>query len=574
MIRIFTAAVLSAALSDGVLAQVPVDPNRFVPASALFTMRIQAPVTWKETFAKTKVAAALGSGKLAPGLAELRRTWDAAVDEADGKGMPREVAAKLANEYRGEVVVTFCARDVVDAVLAAGEDEDVEVDGAVMIAMTPDGSFDLGALLAGFRAMDEKLDLQMTEMQIGEHRFRHVSFDGDQGQTQAELVDGHLVMFVGNAIEELAPAMLANKDRATRNEPRAPLSMHVDLGWLVDAFAAGASQGADLPLEAVRPLIEVLGFGALRSVDVRVSALGERLSCEAELHMDGEPGLFGALLGDGGTSALLRSVPPRADSFSIGRFDVAALWRVLQNVLDSLGEEAPVSISDIEAGFLRTHGVRLREDLLDHLGAETLVLGDARGLFELVAEQEGRQGVPDMNRVFAGWCFGMKLRNGKALAESIDKLLRKAGLHAARKIEEYGAHSIHSLRIAGVMVVEYAITDDLLLCVLGNRGEGSAHLRAVLDTLAEKSPALPESVAKWAAALPDGWNGLEVVRILGLVRASMEAGLATRADAPPEVEQRIDLARGILDDLSALGLDELACARYASARSIRWLWLW
>lgn len=560
------------------MAQTPVDPNRFVPADAVLTVRIQSPAVWRDVFGKTKAASILGSAKLAPELAKARDGLDQLVDAADRLGMPRDVLLGLWNDYRGEIVVSVC----MDPIEIGPDGEPAEPSFAAMIAMTPDGAFGLDKLLAGFRATDEKADIPLVDIQIGGQHFRRTDTHANTGfpdGTQAEFVDDHLVMFVGDAIERLGPAMLANTNRATGPKPSAPVSAHFDLRWLLEVMRAGARHAAseadaEVDSETIEAMFAAAGLMSLRSFDFAVTAVGDRLACDAELHLDGDVGLLGMFVGDASRPKLLRAVPAQADSFSVSVFDTGAIWRAVGRIAAAIGEQGPSSLEAIEASFAETTGVRLREDLLDHLGSETLVLGDVRGVFQVIAEQGGNLARPDPNRVFADWCYGLALRNGKALAASVDKVLRKFGLHAARKTEDYAGQRVHTLRLAGALSIEYAITDDLLLLVIGDRGEGVGHLRAVLDTLADKNPHTHDAITRWSAVAPEGWNGLGVVPVLDLVRAAFDASVATRRGRQPAVDEAIAYARVLLDDLQSLGLAELASATYTSPHRLRWLWLW
>ena len=579
MIRQFAAVLFATAL----VAQEAVDPNRFVPANALLTVRIKAPALWRDAFAKTAIATILRSAAVAPKLAPLGELFDKGLDAQDGIGMPREVVERLWNEYRGELVISVCA-----GAFGNAADEDGEVPPppfAAMVALTPDGSYPLDQLLAGFRAMDEKSDAPLVEMQFGDHRFRRTDLGGEPADiTQFEFVDQHLVLFVGNAIEQFAPAMLATTDRAAGPGSSAPLSIHVDTAPLLAMITERAQQGmddveAEVPFDA-EDLLGVTGFSSVRSMDFRVTTLANHLACEVELGTRGDLGLLGILLGTGKASSLLRLVPPRSESFSVSQFDINALWRTMEKLFGLAADEQGQTLADIEAEFARATGVRLREDLLDHLGTGVMTLGDARGLFEVVAEQQKRRTTPDPNRVFADYCWGIELRNGKALAQSIDKMLRAGNLLQARKTEEYRGHEIHKLRIAAVIEVEYAITDGVLLCVLGTRGDGVTHLRGVLDAIVDGNSSSPEALAKWLPVVPEGWSGIQVMPFLDIFATiAATGGSVRRNNQSPNSAYSTGYAFGqamleALKDLAATESGEAAIATYATPQSLRWLFVW
>lgn len=580
MIRILFTFLVSCV--SVLVAQEATDPNRFVPADAALTVRVQSPAQWREAFAKTKLSKILGGSVVAPHLAKLNEAVQAAIDSADGQGMPREVLQRFWNDYRGEMVFSVCTDPLVD------DDENVVVPTfAVMLAMSPDGTF-LDELLAGFRKMDEKAVNPLVDVQMGDHRFRRTDFANSASNiTQFEFVDGHLVLFLGSGIDKFGPAMLAATDRSTVPKTDAPLEVHGSLELFLDAVSAAANREAALGGELDVPMgdfMAALGLSSLRSVDFRFGARGDRVSCELGVSLEGEPGVFAAFFGDGKPSPLLRFLPSRADSYSISKFDPSALWNTVQQVFSFVTSEeeeagAGGSFEEIEARIAEAIGVRLREDLLAHMGSSCLVLGDARSLMELVAEQgKKKSAVPDPNRVFAGYCFGLELRDGKAMARSIDTILRKSGLHAAHGTDEYRGQQIHTLRLGGVMVIEYAILDSLLLVVFGNRGDGADHLRSVLDTVADANPSPPESLARWTAILPEGWSGIEVMPLFDLLRTIAEADKANAAARGRMESEAYRLGQALhpafLEEVRKLGADEVASATWATPAGFRKLWLW
>ena len=569
MIRTVVAVLVSSVAA--LRAQEATDPNRFVPANAVMTVRVQSPAIWRETFAKTKVPLVLGGVGMAPHFAKLVEAIQPGVDIADGDGMPREVLETFWNDYRGEIVVTVCTGPLVDE------------DGERADSMSPDGTF-LDRLLAGFRASDAKGENPLVDVQMGEHRFRRTDLDDPaQDITQFEFVDGHLVLFVGSGIEKFGPSMLAETDRSTLPKANVPLQVHGSLETFLDAVVAAAERAAAEDIEVDIPMAEflgALGLTSLRSVDLRLGALGDRVSCELGVNLHGEPGVFAAFFGDEKRSPLLRLIPSGADSYSVSRFDPSALWQTVQrvfSVVDS-GEEE-VSFANVEAAVTKAIGVRLREDLLDHMGSSCLLLGDARSIVDLVAEQAKKgSAVPDPNRILADYCVGFELRDGKALAGSIDKILRTAGLHAARRIDEYRDQQIHTLRIGGVLVIEYAILDSLLLVVLGDRGEGVDHLRGVLDTIADASPSPPESLARWTAILPEGWSGIEVMPLFDLLRTMLHADKANSIQRGRNESELFRMGQAFpaafVEEVRKLDADEVASATWATPAGFRRLWLW
>ncbi|HEX6812346.1 MAG TPA: hypothetical protein VF384_12030 [Planctomycetota bacterium] len=554
-------------LAGAALAQDAVPPNRFVPAGAQVVLRIKAPAVWQEQFANTQLAKVFAGPTFAPLRKQAREKYPEALDRAAAAGMPREVLQALLEDYRGELLVSV--QFDIDAMAASGSREHVPF--AVMLALTPDGKFDLAALLAGFRKVDEKYEGPVSPLQIGEHTFRVSAHDVPV--TQAELVDGHLVMFGGTAIEKLAPGMLAAANRAERLPADAPWALHVDLAGAIDASVAVANaqlEAAEMPAQQI---FDAMGITALDAFDASLGTAGEHVELVASLSTRSRSvGLYGLLFADTKKPALLRYVPPSVSSFSVSSFDFATTVRAILAIVELAGRKE--QLAQTEASFREKAKLRLREDLLDHVGGEVMLLGDLREFVAQVIEAESDGTRPDPNRLFADYCIGIALHDGAAFATSIETLLRSVGLHAARKTEQYRNTKIHELRLGGAVTVEYAIVDDLALCVVGARGNGAGYLRAALDAHADgnASPALPEAIAKRLDGVPDGWNGIGTMPVVDLVLGFAELGSMRRPEVA--VREGLDFLRPFGKELKELGLGDVVSVSYSSPKGLRTIYRW
>src|SRR5262249_34928217 len=132
---------------------------------------------------------------------------------------------------------------------------------------------------------------------------------------------------------------------------------------------------------------------------------------------------------------LLAFVPPAADQFSASAVDFAAVWTALAKVWDGVADVVPLKREDAEQAFERACKVRLKEDLIDHLGKEVLTVKGAADAEPGDAEPNGSE-MTAMMGAFRGMCIAVSLRSGAAFGESLEKLVRARGLHAARKTED------------------------------------------------------------------------------------------------------------------------------------------
>jgi hypothetical protein len=137
-----------------------------------------------------------------------------------------------------------------------------------------------------------------------------------------------------------------------------------------------------------------------------------------------------------------------------------------------------------------------------------------------------------------GSCFVVPLRDAKLAAQNLDKALRARGMHAARKTEDYGDTKIYSLRLLGMMRVEYAFAADVFVLGLGDGEATRKNLRSVLDTVAArgKGGAATELSAAVQARLqgwPENWASIDVgdySDVLDGLVTSLDTLLATTED--------------------------------------------
>jgi hypothetical protein len=553
-------------LAASAFAQEAIPPNRFVPASAQVVMRVKAPAVWHEQFAKTRLAKVFAGEALAPIMKKARDDYQPSLDRAAAAGMPREVLQAFIENYRGELVVSV--QFDVASVLDTSEPQFV-----VMLVLSPDRKYDLPALAAALRRI-HKSGVATKPLAIGDRTFQ-VTTDR-RPTTRAEMVDDHLVMFFGSAIERLAPAMLAPSDRSERPQSTAPFSLHVELAPIVDALVAKSDspERERLGLPSPSRLLEVFGLGCFDCFDLALEPDGEHVIAQTDLGMRSQRGyLHDLIVVDKKRPSILRYVPPSASSFGVSAFDFAALLHLGQAAAEIESGDRE-SFAEFEASFFAKNGVRLREDLLDHLGGELLTIGNLADLFAALVGNSQKGARLDANRLLAEVCVGVAMRDGKAFAASLDKVLRVAGLLAGRKTEDYRGAKIHELHLGGAVTIEYAVTDDLALVVSGPRGDGSDYLRAALDARADCKGAPPDAITKRFADLPAGWSGIGVLPILDLARKMATLASAAAPDASPQLTDAVAIVRSVCDELKALGLGDLVSASYASREGVRTIYRW
>lgn len=571
MKRLFSVLVLCTALA----AQDKASHNRFVPKDSQLVVRLGAPAQWRQKFGDTRVAKLLHGKALGPVVEQFAQGFDAGLEKArqEGKLSPELIDGLLQN-YAGEIVIAVQI-DMADLPGAMAEDRPPHV--GVVMSMSPDGKFDLAALAAGLQKIGEEESTKLQDLTVGDYKLRVEK--GELETALPQVLDGHLVMVASNDLEKTAAKMLATTDRADHEAPQGTLAVHLQVGTLLGGIVDVVKEQLDAggaPFDFAE-VFQELGLSSIDTFDLTLGNDGDHVLVAMQIGMKAEhQGLFGAFTGDGSAPKLLRLVPADCEAFSTMPFDLGKLYQTIGKVWGLFGEEVPVTFADVESSFTEATKVRLKEDLVDHLGKELLLLGDVRGQLDAIVDAQKDGEEPNPMAMLSGYCLGFSLADGKAFGESLEKALRSRGLHAARKTEEYQGFKVHRLKVAAVLEVEYAVTDDLLLVALG-AGEGShAQLRSVLDAKKAGAAAPAEAVQKRLRGLPEGYSGVGTSSIAGTLQAlaGFARKVAEKTRMPEETLQGFELLGTLAEDLKQFGLGDLISASYTTKSGFRSVLRW
>lgn len=565
MHRLFPSLLLAAALAAQTSAQPAL--NRFVPADSCLVARIAAPAKWQKVFARTQVGKLIDGPTLAPVWEKARQGLTSAMDRMRQSGeFDADLLQRFLDQYAGDYVVSLQV-DWDD--LGASMMEDRPPAFSLVVALTPDGAFDLAALSTAIETAVEKSEARrkpLRDLTVGDLRLRITADDGPMQGSLPAMVDGHLVMLLGADLEKSAGRLLAADKRYDGSLADKPFFLHAQLDQVVPKFMAALDEqvGAMMPFDLVQMLTD-LGLGSLAGLSVSIDAIDKQMGTEFELSFAGDPGYFGMFLVDK-QPTMLRFVPANANWFSVSQMDINVLYGVVAKVWGQLAGQVPMSLEDAEAAFAESSKVRLKEDLLAHLGTELLTL-----------QAEAPEAELDEDDPFAalgGSCFAMALRDGKTFGQSLETALRSHGLHAARKTEDYGDAKIHRLRLAGLFELEYAVTDDMVLITPGKNEGASQNLRAILDARkAGADASRPAVLQKVLADLPAGWTGVSVAPFDGMARTLMNyvelaASQADDEDSSAMLEEVLSTVRGLLEDAKRLGLEHAVGTTYTTSKSL------
>ncbi len=564
---LFAASLLLAALP----AQGKPSPFRFVPADSCFVMRMGAPAAWKQQFATAQVTKWLQGESLGPLVGMLGKSVD------QGIGMLREsgkfdadLLEKMLADYKGEIVLSLqCDFAALAETLMNGEDPPI----TMTLTMTPDGTFDLAALAKACEGAIDENAPPTRDLVVGDHKLRGMLDAGGDGVTVPTIIDGHFVIVGGNDVEQGLSKLLANEGRWQGNATPHALSIDLKLGNALSMFGKFVDEQGGAPI-SVESIFKATGFTSFDAMTMTFDADGKHVVGDVQMSFgDGDRGIFAAMAGPTTAPKLLKYVPASSESFSVSVIKLGVIYDVIAKVWGELGEAVPMTFADVEAGFAEAAKVRLKEDLIAHLGDELMMLQDPQALASGVADEE------DPTAMFNGSCFGIALRDGKAFGESLEKVIRSRGLHASRKTEEYQGLKVHRMRLAGLVEIEYAVTDDLLLVGVGTSEDSQKALRSILDTQKTPGDGSVPAVAKDAtAAMPAGWNGISVTAMSGYLNGmmvGMEAAMnQSMSGVPDEMGMVMEAIKKSTGELKRLGIDLMVATTYTTANGfgtrLRW----
>jgi len=564
---------------SALFAQDQASLNRFVPKDSRFVLHMASPAAWKAQFAKTRVSKLMQTAAMAPIVGMLDQAMEGAMSELRSSGkLDAEVVEKFLSDYQGQMTLALQV-DMDGLAEAMQSGKSPKMSG--VLAVVANGKNDLSALATTLASAFEAGNPdKLRDLKVGDQLFRYIA-DSDVHVGVPTLVEGHLVWIFGTDLPKSADKLLAKDQRFDGGAANQALYCNVDLGSLMQGFTdmlAGQMEDQGAPFD-MRKLMQAFGLLSIRNAQLQLGADGADMTTELKIDTTGKDlGILGMTMLDQGTPKLLRYIPASAENFGITPFDfgaiyssIATLWGELEDVVPMTFEDAMAEVTD----FLK---VRLKEDLLDHMGTEMLNVVDAAGIGESLAAMEDEDGEANMLGMLNGSCMAISLRNGAAFAESLEKVIRARGMHASRKSEEYQGTKIYKVLLAGMVETEYAVVDDALLLAIGKSDSARNNLRGMLDQRASgnASGSLPTKLQKRLQALPEGWSGISVSSMPSTLTAMKDAldGIGAMAELPMEMEGFGEMLGSLAGELKRLGLETMLSTTHTSKKSmvmrLRW----
>lgn len=556
---------------------------RFAPKDATLVLRMGAPARWKKDFADTAMAKMMSAPALAPMMDMMGKAMEQAMAGMRGSGFDADLVERMLADYQGDFTLSI-AVDWAKADLVTMDGEDPSLPFAITVAAAPHPSFDLAALATaidgGVRKLLEEPGAPKTkEVPAGELRLTAVADEDGMWGTIPAIVDGHLVMFYGTDVEAQATKAIEGKDRfEAADAGNTPMFLHADLRGFVTAMDQGVAEIEEMggaPFD-MGELLDAIGLRSLQDFRMTLGADGKHLVSDVQLGLRADKrGLMAMLPQSSAQPKLLRALPAATSNWTIMPLDLGVLYTSAEQIVTMLEAEMPMSWPDMMTAMAEELKVRLKEDLLDHLGGELMALSDAS---ELADEDEAGNPANPLAAI-NGQCMVLSLRDGAAFGKSVETMLRARGLHAARKTEEYQGAKVHRMTLAGVLELEYAITDDMLLLALGRSESARASLRGVLDAKASGTATeLPAAVKAHLDAAPAGWCGVGVTRpadtMMGVGQAMVGLVAMSGGGEADQLGMVADVLQALAGEMKRLGVDTSVGFLYSGPKGVGYRLRW
>ncbi|MFT4511596.1 MAG: hypothetical protein ACI89X_000626 [Planctomycetota bacterium] len=552
-----TFAAIGAALTTLLPAQTAAkaSANRFIPENSSFVARIASPAKWRKQFGQTQVAKLGEAQSLAPFVGMLSQQLEMGLEMLRDSGkFDADIAEGLLNTWMGDIVVSVQVDwdGLLDA-MDYGETPPL----SFVIALTPDGSFDLGAVAKELNAFvdSDAPEGALKDMVVGDLTLRRADNGGDEPDvTIPAMIDGHLVMIGGSSLEKNAAKLIAGDGRFTIQDT-SPLFVHADVGRMITTMMEADSEGAPFDPAA---MMDLVGFSALESLTVSIKPDGKSIAGQMHLGMKkNNRGILGMLAKGNQQPKLLGSIPPNSEAFAVTAMDLNAVFTTVQDVWGLAEDFAPMTFDDAMAMFTEATTIDLKADLFDNIGTEMLTVQDVDALKDL--DPDDMEDNPAA--MFAGTVYGISLKDGTKFDAALDKIIRSRGLHVGRKTATYANAQVHRMKLMGMVDLEYSISNNLLLIGLGDGEKTGRVLRDIIDTRASGEATTPEILTKHASELAPGWNSFAITPI-GTMLEGVMLGIQASGAVGEEMDMVTQVVRGVIGDMKRLGIGSIVQTSY------------
>ena len=568
---------VSLTLAAAVPAQQDFGPLDFVPTDAAVIAWVDGPARLSKAFRPTRLGTALDETRIPEDLVAWFEELGEDLDRVFGPdGFDAEAFGKALATYEGKVVLT------------AGVDEDSlsraldRLDPSAVrwwasLIVTPNEDQHASTLVRRTTELIRGTFSSFTPVTASGITFSSIRFDDFSVSMPIEIGD-HMVLVAGNDMAYALEHTVTADAQAIRESERftleAPMGLVVRPGGIMRQLVeAKEISGDDYISSLVETLVEAFGFAELETMVVTAEPVEEHTRLRTDLHFRSEPrGILGAFVPTRpGAPKSLEIIPSERDHWSVTRINWRMLYASLSDSVDVFGRFWGTSAADLEEDFASQFRVRLEEDVIAHLGDELIQVGFG---------SPGSRNDEDIAADLEGICYGVSLLNPQAFEDSLERMIRSRGLHAARKTEIYRGLKLRRITVA-TMPIYYATPGEHLLVGIGN--EGARELRAVLATILDRRDnsskfELPEPVRQRLEYVTPGWQNINAARISSVLDVAIDQIRASLVehDLPSDhtAHHIVRNLRVFVDVLRRHDLDLIVSTALAEGRWLRSELIW
>lgn len=561
-----TAVLLTAIVAQPLRAQDAGSPLSLIPADAMFVHWCDGPKTLREAFADTRVAELLGGPELS---LMLNPMLDEARDEARGGGIDVDALEDALLDYEGRFVLAggFDADRVDDLFMDFEEQMEAAAVWAVCV-LSSDGHSDLAGLQEKLTELiEDSADNEVGDLEVDGRSFR-ASFNDRGFNVTVPFMEGpNLVMVFGAPLEEALSRFMSRQGQSLQdrqlNLPRSEVGVWMDPQplWPLIDMAAEAND------PTFAEFLDASGLKSIGTIALHATASDEHVIVDFDVQLNGDDQGVLACITDVGAdqASLLDVVPVQRKAWSVTKVNFGAFYESIMDIFSAMEPVTAMSSDDMLDQFAEMFRVRLKEDLIDHLGDELLLVqGDEPADFDEMGAGQAQ-------------CYGISLRDAKSFDASFETLLRSRGMHAARKTEDYRGFTVRKLTVLGMLELHYTVTDRLFL--VGITRAGAAELRAVLDEEKGRNEGsaragYPDEIAQRLEHTGDDWQSLAVQSLSSTIEMVM-AMMEQAGELPPSAAAQVQSASSmIMGLLNRYRLDTLVSVAKANGGSVKTRTIW
>ena len=488
------------------------DPSPFdlIPAGTHIVVSMDGPAALAKKFAGTRLHKLLGSDAVAELVQKHRNSFEPILKKKlEALSFDLDELQKQLLDYSGKLVLAIHLGD------RAIDFSDPPPELTVTVLLSPDGRTPLKQICTKVaETIQEEHSDRLEEVEFEGRRFSHVpSGDHRGGEFLVPFMHrGHLCLCFAAKDPRVVLRRILNPEQKQAYRPSARLAdkgffVRIDLRSLMGFVRRSIQQLDEDQDTRWTNLFDELGCRSLEHLEIMTEARPPYVVQETRLQLNARraAALFALFPDKPGPSPLQAILPVDVQKAGMFFLDLTRLHAAVMHA----GFTEVLAVARLKSEFETMFDLRLKEDVLQHVSGHLLLLEQAATDVDGEEEEFDRyspfgKGLQQIGR----YCLAVSLRDPEAFARSLEKIVRKRGLHAARKTRDFKGFKIQKVNIMGLTHVHYAVTDRALILAVGYGG-GVRAMQSALEceqrvTRGKEPLPLPKAAADRAATETDG----------------------------------------------------------------------